>query len=279
LRLLGVRAAARLWRYAGASVVMRLEFRAAFSLFAVLVGASHARAACLAPRDLVHFSAPLPHLAQVMRAKRNVRIVALGSSSTAGSGASSAMASYPARLDIELEGRFPAHDFDVANFGVGGQLAADMVARIENEVLAQSPDLVIWQTGVNDAVTGVGRERFKSLLEHGIGRLKQAGVDVVLLDMQYYPRAGLVAGYFEYLDLMRQAAEKTKTPLFRRYQIMTHLVKSGQYTTQELLAADQFHLNDVSYRCLAALLADAIEDQLDRARVARNQAALAPNLR
>ena len=39
---------------------------------------------------------------------------------------------------------------------------------------------------------------------------------------------------------------------------MKHLIDSAQFTTAQLLAPDQFHLNDLSYACLGNVLASAI---------------------
>ena len=47
--------------------------------------------------------------------------------------------------------------------------------RIREDVLTQMPALVIWQTGVNDAVQDVGVETFQETLETGIRELKTAG--------------------------------------------------------------------------------------------------------
>ena len=68
-----------------------------------------------------------------------MKIVAIGSSSTAGAGASTPRQSYPSRLAVELEAHFPAHPIAVINRGVNGEEAADMVARLDNDVLAKSP--------------------------------------------------------------------------------------------------------------------------------------------
>jgi lysophospholipase L1-like esterase len=246
---------------------------AAAIIFMGVVVTGNAEASCTAPRELVNFSMPLPNFVRVLGANRRVKIVALGSSSTAGSGASSPNASYPARLDAELDSRYPGHEFQVTNLGAGGQLAKDMLERIERDIVPQAPALVIWQTGVNDAIADVGIDRFRETLMTGIARLKEASIDVILVDMQYYPRSERVAGYTDYLAVMRSVAEQEKIPLFRRFLIMKHFVKSGQYTSDQLLAPDNFHLNDLSYGCLATLLADAIENQLARAQIARNHSA------
>jgi acyl-CoA thioesterase-1 len=228
-------------------------------------GAQTAKRTCLVPKELGRFTAPLPNLTHAVTATSGIHIIALGSSSTAGSGASSQLASYPARLDAELDRRFPRKDFIVTNYGTGGQLARDMLTRIREDVLLQKPALVIWQTGVNDAVQDVGVETFQETLETGIRELKTAGIDIVLVDMQFYPRSERVAVYGDYLKAMRVVAQGQNIPLFGRFAIMKHLVKSGQYTTDQLLAPDNFHLNDLSYGCLADLLADAIEEQVKSA--------------
>jgi lysophospholipase L1-like esterase len=232
-------------------------------LIVVTAGGSSAFAAtkpCKVPSDLVNFRAPLPSTTLALMRKPVLKVVALGSSSTAGSGASGVSATYPSRLDSELDNRFPGRDAQVFNFGKGGQLAQDMLARITADVLPVKPSLVIWQTGVNDAIQGVPLNEFRQTLTTGIKILLDASVDVVLIDMQYYPRSERVAGYGDYLKVMREAADQFKIPLLRRFAIMKYLIKSGQFTSDQLLASDAFHLNDLSYGCLATLLADAVEE-------------------
>lgn len=221
---------------------------------------------CRAPRELVHFKAPLLHLARVMKTDKTIRIAALGSSSTQGVGASSPKACYPSQLQAELNRRFPEKSFQVANLGVGGQLARDMLARIDTQVLPMRPSLVIWQTGVNDAIHSVGIDGFRAALARGVDKILAQGIDVILLDMQYYPKAEKMPAYKEYLRIMRTVAEERKIPILHRYDIMKHLVTSAQFKQEQLLAADNFHQNDLGYGCLSDLLADAIEGDIkDRA--------------
>src|SRR5262245_23545516 len=77
------------------------------SLFAIAptpVAADASAARCVVPRDLARLDLPLTRTARHLAAHRFVMIVALGSSSTAGAGASSAQATYPSRLMAELAG-------------------------------------------------------------------------------------------------------------------------------------------------------------------------------
>lgn len=217
---------------------------------------------CKAPSELLQLHWPMPQLTAAFRKGEAVRIVALGSSSTQGTGASSVASSYPARLLVELQQRFPKHKFEVLNLGVGGQLARDMLGRISNSVLPLAPELVIWQTGVNDAIRGVKISDFRTTLEAGLDLLKKHGIDVVLLDHQYYPGAARLPNFSLYLRTLKLIASERKVPLMRRYEIMQHMVSSSQFSVDELLAPDKFHLNDVSYRCLGAAVADALAMRL-----------------
>jgi acyl-CoA thioesterase-1 len=212
----------------------------------------------------VRFKAPLHHLAGEIGTARDIKIVALGSSTTAGTGASGRNACYPSRLEAELNKRYPERHFTVLNLGVGGQLASTMLARIQTEVLPEKPTLVIWQTGVNDAIADVGLEEFRDTLRRGVDELTGQGMDVILLDMQYYPRWEYVAGYRAYLNAMRDVGRERNVPVLHRFDIMKYWVASSQFSSEELLAPDRVHANVLTYGCLADILADAIQNGVTR---------------
>jgi lysophospholipase L1-like esterase len=193
-----------------------------------------------------------------------VRIIALGSSSTQGVGASSPKACYPVKLQSELQQRFPNNIITVDNLGIGGQLASDMIPRIQKDVLPRNPTVVIWQTGVNDAMRGVPIDKFRQTVLDGIALLQSAGVDVVLLDMQYFPRAEKVRDFPRYLVAMRQIAQQKNIPILQRFAIMKNLVTTAQYTAQQLLAPDLFHPNDLTYSCLGRMMADALQGEVGK---------------
>ena len=110
------------------------------------------RAACSAPADLVRLVNPLKRVAQRIAGGQPLTIVAIGSSSTAGAGASSPAMNYPSRLEVELKALFPRADITVINRGVNGEESRDMLARFDRDVIAQKPDLVLWQVGSNSVL-------------------------------------------------------------------------------------------------------------------------------
>ena len=138
---------------------------AAAALLAGLAAAFPARAdtapACDAPLDLIRLANPLPHFAKKLTLGEPVTIVAIGSSSTAGAGASSPKMNYPSQLTIELNQHFPKLSITMLNRGVGGEEVPDMLARFDSAVIAAKPDLVLWQLGTNSVI------RNHQLVGHG----------------------------------------------------------------------------------------------------------------
>ena len=62
---------------------------------------------CIAPGELARLDQRITHTVARLAEGHALKIVALGSSSTAGTGASSPANSYPSRLKAELRERFP----------------------------------------------------------------------------------------------------------------------------------------------------------------------------
>src|SRR3954454_20508239 len=81
-------------------------------------------------------SGRLPHVTQQLARGTTLRIVAFGSSSTEGVGASSPGAAYPAQLEIALKRALPrrANPLTVLNRGIGGEHVDDMLKRIDRDV-------------------------------------------------------------------------------------------------------------------------------------------------
>src|SRR4029453_14191719 len=79
------------------------------------------------------FRRPLRALSRAARAKRDVKVLAIGSSSTVGVGASSPSAAYIAKLETSLEGAFKGMDFDVVGRGLSGEVAQGAADRMKRE--------------------------------------------------------------------------------------------------------------------------------------------------
>jgi acyl-CoA thioesterase-1 len=205
----------------------------------------------------------LPRVAGLLASGRPIRIVAFGSSSTEGAGATSRAAAYPARLETELNRALAnTSTVSVLNHGIGGEHAEDMLARLERDVLAAKPDLVIWQTGSNDPLRGVPLARFTELTRLGLERMRAAGIDVMLMEPQWCPALEAAAGADLYRDALRLMGAELRVPVIRRTDLMRRWVEDKRIPMERLLAADGLHMTDASYELLAA---DMAKDVLVRA--------------
>jgi len=204
----------------------------------------------------------LPHTKRALSRSQELAIVALGSSSTAGARASDLAHTYPAILQSELERALPSAHVAVLNRGVGGQDAGEELPRIERDVIAAAPALVIWQVGANGAMRGADPEQFKRLVASGVRRLEAAGIDVVLMDNQRAP-AVLASARHAQMDLaLAKVAAHDNAALFSRGRLMDLWQDEG-FPYAQFLAEDGIHHNDRGYACLARALAAAIVDGVD----------------
>src|SRR5262245_6123094 len=213
---------------------------------------------CTAPDELARFKVKLPNTARAIRRGAALVIVAIGSSSTQGVGASDQAHTYPAGLAEELRRRWPYLAVTVVNKGVGGETADQMLARFTRDVLPYKPQLVIWQTGTNQALLSEDVQGYEKTVREGIARLKAVHTDVILMDPQYAPRVLGRPLHRTIVDTLGGVANDLKVGVFRRFAVMRHWVSSGQYKMEDIISRDQLHMNDASYHCIARLLADSL---------------------
>jgi acyl-CoA thioesterase-1 len=219
---------------------------------------SHTALRCTAPQELTRFRVRLPNTARAIHSGKGLVILAIGSSSTEGVGASDGAHTYPALLAEELRRRWPQVSVTVVNKGVGGELAAQMLARFERDVLPYRPQLVIWQTGSNHALTFGDIKGYADTIRDGIARLKEVGVDIVLMDPQFAPRVLARPIHPLVVDSIGSVANDMNVAVFQRFAVMRHWISSGQYKVEDIISSDGLHMNDASYSCIAHLLADSI---------------------
>lgn len=181
-----------------------------------------------------------------------LKIVAFGSSSTEGVGASKPAFAYPAQLQVLLDRLLPpGQKVEVVNRGIGGEDADDMLRRLQSDVIARHPDLVIWQTGSNDPLRHVPLDRFVSETRQGIALMRRAGIRIILMEPQWCPRLDASGGAAAYRDAIRAIGREDHVEVVRRSDLMHDWVRQGLLTPHQLLSADGLHMTDSSYALLA----------------------------
>ncbi len=204
-----------------------------------------------------------------LRQNQPIRVLAIGSSSTQGAGATSPAQAYPARLRADLDGLLGRADTVVVNAGIGGETAQQTVERLEKAVAAEHFHLVIWQVGTNDAVRGENEERFRGLLARGIASVEASGADLMLIDQQFFPTVKDPARYEHFVGALNEVAAAHNVPVFRRYGIMQGWALRSRDDFRTMLAGDQFHMSDRGYACIASLIAQDIAGLARPAAIAR----------
>ena len=212
---------------------------------------------CGVPDSIVLLPDQLRRTKDLLTEGKPIKVLAIGSSSTRGIGASSPKRAYPVRFEVELERRFPNVDTVVWNDGVNGELASATLPRLKQDVAYFAPDLVVWQVGTNDAMAGVDRDAFAATLRDGIAWMAERGVDLILMDPQYCPRVAKQPIYSAYVDTIAKVAAETGVPVMRRYKAMRYWAEA-RTAAPSMLAGDSFHLNDQGYACVAEVLAEGI---------------------
>lgn len=234
-----------------------LAFVAAAAV-AMLVSSPAKAEVCAAPAALARLTDALPKTRARLAAHRSLKVVALGSSSTAGAGASATRFTYPSQLAVALAQREPTATIEIVNRGQNGEDAWDNVKRLDGDVLSARPDLVIWQMGTNAILHDIDYDDFDRTVQGGLDRMRAAGIEVLLMDLQYAPRVTEVPDHERMLAHFDALGSRNHVAVFHRYALMRYWAQTMRADYVTMLSSDGLHLNDRSYGCLAERLADAI---------------------
>lgn len=210
------------------------------------------------PSALTRDAAGLDLASASTRGSAALRILAIGSSSTEGVGASARDRTYPARLGALLREALPGRAVDIVNAGIGGETAPQTLRRLKTMLQPSAYDLVIWQVGTNDAVMGGDLGAFRSLVADGIAAAKLAGTRIAVLDPQFYPGIKEGARYRAYVDAIAEAARAQAVPVLSRYRAMLGWYERDAAGFMGALADDRFHMSDAGYACLAQDIARSL---------------------
>jgi lysophospholipase L1-like esterase len=217
------------------------------------------RVPCLPPKGGAKSMGSLPHVAGKLAAGQPVVIIAFGSSSTQGYGATSPEFNYPNRLAAQLRRHYPGANITILNRGKGGDDAPEMMKRLQAEVIDAKPDLVIWQVGTNAIIRNLDPAETARMVEDGVARIQAAGADVVLVDPQYSPQvtehpesASKIVG------LLGKVAALRHVGIFPRFEVMREWHEKQALPVKSFVIDDGLHMNDWGYACFAQLLGDDI---------------------
>lgn len=204
----------------------------------------------------------VPHFRASLLARTNLKIVALGSSSTYGLGASQPSLSFVNVFSRELAATWHGQT-EVINRGVSGDVLKSMIARAPRDVYALHPDVVILQSGTNDVLRKVPVALYRQQLQEFVGDLVQHGIAVVLVDNQYLPSVVQSPEYQGIQQDTRSVAGQYHLPLVSRERLSQALFAGAQLVPNDIVAADGLHPNDRMHACTAQALTATFAQALE----------------
>ena len=202
------------------------------ALFAGLLAGAPARAEdapgnCEVPPYLLTSESPLPKVETAIVSDRRLEILVVGSRSS--SITASEASAYPGRLQAILKEALPKVAVNVSVELQVKKTAEEVAGGLVKLVEVRKPTLVIWQTGTYDAIRSIDPDDFRAGVSEGVVALQNAGIDVVLMNLQYSPRTETMISAPPYLDNMRVVAQEHNVPLFDRFAIMRHWSDAGDF--------------------------------------------------
>ena len=218
--------------------------------------------------DLVAFKYPLRHLADSLKQQRKIKIVAVGSSSTAGV---NGVLPYPPRLESLSRDRYYGRMIDVINRGFSGQESPEELSRLECDVIAEAPQLVIWQVGTNAVYRKVDYsfDAVQQAIAVGLSWLAHLPMDVVLMDLQY------TKAIVDHVDLAEDieariltVGETAEVNVFRRWALMKRWRNEGGIPLSEMDDGVDPHLHTGEWatKCITSALDIAIAKAVGHVR-------------
>jgi hypothetical protein len=182
---------------------------------------------CNVPAYLLTSDTTLSRVASAVRAGGPLNILVVGSrSSTIPEAEGEA---YPAKLQAALREKLPGILVNVSVELTPRKTAGDVAPSLGKLAEVKKSTLVVWQTGVVDAIRSVDIDDFREALDQGVTALQKAGTDVVLINMQYSPRTETMVSMTSYIDTMRVIAQQHEVPVFDRFTIMNQWNESGEF--------------------------------------------------
>jgi isoamyl acetate esterase len=201
--------------------------------------------------------------------KKDDRIVFLGDSITEGGVGTKG---YITLVKKALTEKHKDLDIKVLGAGISGNKVPDLQRRLERDVLAKKPTIVVIYIGINDVwhgdmkpPRGTSKEKFEAGLKEIIGKIKDAKARVILCTPSVIgEKVGgankLDAKLDEFATISRRVAREEKVPLCDlRKAFVDHLKKNNpDNKDRNILTRDGVHLNEAGNRFVADLMLKAL---------------------
>lgn len=165
-----------------------------------------------------------------------------------------------------------ADQFEFIGAGIGGNKVYDLYLRVEDDVLAKNPDIVVIYIGVNDvwhkqsSGTGTDYDKFERFYNALLKKFQAKNIKVILatpavIGERHDNTNQLDGDLNRYSNLIRSIAEKNNLPLVDLRKSFIDYNKQNNPENKEfgILTTDRVHLNEKGNEFVAAEMWKAIQ--------------------
>ncbi|MCP4615885.1 MAG: SGNH/GDSL hydrolase family protein [Bradyrhizobium sp.] len=229
------------------------------------------------PVEPIPFEFGLVRFAQSLTRGQS-RVVAIGSSTTFGE---PGIKPYPARLEEFLQAEYSKAGITVINKGVNGEEAPAELQRFDRDVVAERPDLVIWQVGTNAVWQSPSNvppppsfTQTTTAIHDGLVKLRnETEADVILMDLQYLPAVLTPAKRdkaIAMVEMISELARDAGANVFRRFAFMKGLLEVEQVPLDRMTSPNdderRLHQSDWATNRVSWAMKLAIVGGVDKAK-------------
>lgn len=231
---------------------------------------SHLRLAAALLIALGLISVSTTQAAEPTALKAGDRIVFFGDSITAGGVKPTG---YITVIRETLDKKYADLKIECIGAGIGGNKVPNLQGRVEKDVVAKKPTIVVIYIGINDVwhgekdpTRGTTPEKFTEGLKEVIGKIKAGGARVILCTPTVIgeKKAGankLDAQLDQYADLSRGLAKELDLPLCDLHKaFVDHLAANNPENLEKgILTNDRVHLNEAGNKFVAETMLKTLD--------------------
>lgn len=154
--------------------------------------------------------------------------------------------------------------YELMGAGIGGNKVYDLYLRMEEDVLAKKPDLVVIYVGINDvwhkqsSGTGTDYDKFINFYQAIINKVRKQGSQIVVctptvIGEKLNGQNAMDTDLDKYAGAIRELAKSNDLPLCDLRTVFTDYIKKNNKNNQEkdILTTDGVHLNEAGNKLVA----------------------------
>ncbi len=207
-------------------------------------------------------SSPKMQIIQSLETGLPVKIVCFGDSITGTYYHTGGRRAWTQALEQTLVELYPQAQFEMINAGIGGNTSANGLERMDTDVLAHQPNLIIAMFGMNDTAR-LTTEDLRSNLNQIVQKAQSIGSEIILMTPNAVAANDPIRPpdkLRDFANVVREVARENNLILVDTYQIYEDIRKNNPPEWIRLMS-DPIHPNMRGHRLFASIIGEAISGQ------------------